>query len=111
MSKIELKVIFDDEKNPIQNILEFNEQIIEFLQGMIDYKSKESSMDFTDPKKALYHMGNLMLWNKLMRWYATISLSLSCGEQDELIELDVLLKEYAQRTIQKIEEKKTNTTN
>lgn len=109
MSEIELKVIFNDEINPVQNILEFNNQIIEFLKSIVEYKNKEELADvFNDPQRVLYHMGLVMICTKLMKWYSVMGLAFASGEQDTMMELDTLLKDFAQKIIQK-EEIKNNT--
>lgn len=107
MSKIELKVIFNDEINPVQNILEFNNQIIEFLKSIVEFKNKEELTDvFADPQKALYHIGLIMICTKLMKWYSVMGLAFASGEQDTMMELDILLKGFAQKITQKEEIKK-----
>jgi hypothetical protein len=111
MSEIELKVIFNDEINPIQNIIEFNNQIIEFLRSIVDYKNNETKGGmtelFSDPQKVLYQMGLIMMCSRLLKWYATMNLAFASGDQDSVQELDTLLKEFAQKIIQK-EEIKNN---
>jgi len=111
MSKIEMKLIFDTEKNPVINILEFNDQIVKYLQAIIDYKEKQDPMEFINknkPEQFLHHAGGILLLKRFIYWFSAINLIISSSKSANIIAFDTLLRKFTFAVIKKEDEKKKN---
>jgi hypothetical protein len=106
MSKIEFKVTYDNDENPIKSILNFNRQIMEFIKAIIDFKQRQSPEEVLKqgPKQLLFHMGSLLVLEMFLKWFATMSLVIASGKQNKIQELDKYLKNFAEVLIEEIEE-------
>lgn len=115
MSKVEMKVIYDNEINPITNILQFNYQIVFFLEGMLEYrqnKLENMSKDAQDmqnisTKQMMYSIGEVELLSKYRKWLVVMQLVISSANVKKMITLDAFLDTLAKNIIAEDEKKET----